>query len=82
MYIPNVQSILAAGLALTGVPELMKKRESILALSTFPAFAAGWLVHPTFISTTMTTPLIHATLLNNATASNNQQWDRLADRFA
>lgn len=28
MYIPNVQSILAAGLALTGMPELMKKRES------------------------------------------------------
>ena len=28
MYIPNVQSILAAGLALTGMPEMMKKRES------------------------------------------------------
>jgi hypothetical protein len=27
MYIPNVHSILAAGLALTGMPELMKKRE-------------------------------------------------------
>lgn len=31
MYIPNVQSILAAGLALTGMPDLMKKRESLVS---------------------------------------------------
>jgi hypothetical protein len=42
MYIPNVQSILAAGLALTGMPEMMKKRE-LLSPSKLGWMARGGL---------------------------------------